>query len=195
MATTAYIGLAVTSHNSSSLCAAAFDNVTAPGWPALPAAPGSLTATAGDAQVILSWPAASGATSYNLKSATINGGPYTMLTNIIANSYTNTGLLNGTNYFYVVSAVNIAGESTNSPQANAMPQAPPPNLIISPSSTNFVFSWPVASAGFTLQSATNLASPDWMAVTSAVPQIVGDQWLVTLPFPTNAEPAFYRLTK
>jgi O-glycosyl hydrolase len=195
MTNTAYVGLAVTSHNGASLCTAAFDNVTAPGWPALPAAPSSLTATAGDAQVILSWPAASGATSYNLKTATTNGGPYTMLANIIANSYTNTGLLNGTNYFYVVSSVNIAGESTNSPQASAVPQAPPPNLVISPSSTNFVFSWPVASAGFTLQSATNLASPDWMAVTSAVPQIVGDQWLVTLPFPTNAGPTFYRLTK
>ena len=95
-------------------------------------APGSLTATAGDAQVTLSWPAASGASSYNVKSATNSGGPYTIFTNVTTTACTNTGLSNGTTYFYVVSALNIAGESTNSVQASATPQAPPPNLIISP---------------------------------------------------------------
>ena len=35
MAATAYIGLAVTAHNNSSLCMATFDNVTGPNWPPL----------------------------------------------------------------------------------------------------------------------------------------------------------------
>jgi regulation of enolase protein 1 (concanavalin A-like superfamily) len=194
MASTAYVGLALTSHNSSSLCTATFDNVTAPGWPLLPSAPGSLTATPGDAQVVLSWPTASGATRYNLKSATTNGGPYTILTNVITTGYTNTGLLNGTNYFYVVSSLNIAGESTNSAQASATPQAPP-NLFISPSGMNFMFSWPVASTGFTLQSTTNIASENWTTLTSAVPQMTNGRWSVTLPLSTNANATFYRLVK
>jgi glucuronoarabinoxylan endo-1,4-beta-xylanase len=194
MASTAYIGLAVTSHNSASLCTAAFDNVTAPGWPGLPAAPASLTATAGDVKVVLNWATTSNAGSYNVKSTTSSGGPYTLLTNVLTTGYTNTGLLNGTTYYYVVSSVNIAGESTNSLQAGATPAASP-NLIISQTGTNFMFSWPAASAGFTLQATTNLASGNWATVTSAVPQLVGDQWLVALPFPTNAEPAYYRLTK
>ena len=119
MASTTYIGLAVTSHNSASVCTATFDNVTATGWPLLPGAPSSLTATVGDAQVALSWAAASGASSYNVKSATNSGGSFTTFTNVTTTNCVNTGLLNGATYFYVVSALNISGESTNSVQAIA----------------------------------------------------------------------------
>ena len=38
-----------------------------------------LTATAGNGQVALSWTASTGATSYNVKRATVSGGPYTMV--------------------------------------------------------------------------------------------------------------------
>jgi len=194
MDSTAWVGLAVTAHNNSSLCTATFDNVTAPGWPLLPGAPGSLTAVAGNAQVALSWATVSGASSYNLKSATNSGGPYTILTNVTATAFTNTGLLNGSPYYYVVSALNIAGESTNSVEASATPQAPPP-LNISVAGTNLMFSWPVTSSGYTLQSSTNLAPGSWVAVTSAVPQIVSDQWQVLLLPPTNTGAMFYRLAK
>jgi fibronectin type 3 domain-containing protein len=192
--TSALVGLAVTSHNSSSVCTATFDNVTVPGWPLLPRVPGSLTATAGNAQVTLSWPAVSGASSYNLKSATNSGGSYVVLTNMTTTAYTNTGLLNGTTYFYVVSALNIAGESTNSVPASATPQAPP-TLVISQTGANFMISWPLASAGFTLQSCTNLAAANWVNVTSPAPQIVGSQWQVVLPPPGAGSSAYYRLSK
>jgi cellulose 1,4-beta-cellobiosidase len=153
-----------------------------------------LTATAGNAQVTLVWPAVSGASSYNLKSATNNGGPYIVVTNVTTTNYTNTGLLNGTGYYYVVSALNIAGESTNSVSASTTPQAPP-NLNISLTGTNFMFSWPVASAGFTLQSSTNLTPGSWVPVTSAVLQSNDGQWQVLLPPATNAASTFYRLVK
>jgi len=193
MASTALVGLAITSHNSSSVCTATFDNVTAPGWPLLPGAPSGLTATAGNAQVALSWSPISGASSYNLKSATNSGGPYVVLTNVATTTYTNTGLLDGMTYYYVASALNIAGESTNSVQASATPQAPPP-LNISLAGENLMFSWPVASTGFTLQSSTNLASGGWMNVTSPAPQMVSNQWQVVLP-PANAGSMFYRLAE
>jgi mannan endo-1,4-beta-mannosidase len=89
-----------------------------------PAAPAGLTATAGNAQVSLRWNASTGATSYNVKRSTTNGGPYTnVATGVTATSFTNTALTNGTPYFYVVSAVNANGESQNSTQASATPQA------------------------------------------------------------------------
>jgi hypothetical protein len=77
-----------------------------------------LTATAGSTQVVLNWSASSGATSYNVKSSTTNGGPYSIIASPTTTSYTNTGLVSGTTYFYVVSALNGAGESTNSSQVS-----------------------------------------------------------------------------
>jgi lysophospholipase L1-like esterase/fibronectin type 3 domain-containing protein len=87
-----------------------------------PSPPTGLSAVAGNTQITLSWTASSGATSYNVKRSTVSGGPYTTLaTGITATTYTNTGLTNGTVYYYVVSAVNTAGESANSNQASATP--------------------------------------------------------------------------
>jgi hypothetical protein len=86
-------------------------------------APTGLTATAGNAQVSLTWNASSGATSYNVYSATTNGGPYTEITNVTTLSYTNTGLSNGTTYYYVVTAVNSSGQSGDSNQASAAPSS------------------------------------------------------------------------
>jgi hypothetical protein len=79
-----------------------------------PPAPTGLSATPGTTQVILSWTAVSGATSYNVKRATVSGGPYTTVGSPTTTSFTDTGLTNGTTYYYVVSAVNAGGESANS---------------------------------------------------------------------------------
>ncbi|WP_081757011.1 endo-1,4-beta-xylanase [Gorillibacterium massiliense] len=90
----------------------------------IPAAPAGLTVTAGNAQVALSWTASSGAASYTVKRATTSGGTYTnVATNVTATSYTDTGLTNGTTYYYVVSASNSAGTSADSAQVSATPSA------------------------------------------------------------------------
>ncbi|MCA1628325.1 MAG: fibronectin type III domain-containing protein, partial [Acidobacteria bacterium] len=69
-----------------------------------PAAPTGLSATAGNAEVTLSWTASSGATSYKVKRATVSGGPYTTIASgLAATSYTDTTVSNGTTYHYVVS--------------------------------------------------------------------------------------------
>src|SRR5208283_378368 len=120
---------------------------------AIPAVPTGLSATAGDAQAILTWNVSANATGYNLKRSTTNGGSYTIIVgNYGANSYTNTGLANGTTYYYVVSATNAAGESANSPQASALP------ISSAPVSINFAVSngllqigWPADHIGWLLQ--------------------------------------------
>jgi len=86
-----------------------------------PSAPTALAATAGNAQVSLTWNASTGATSYHVKRATTSGGPYTQVAAPTGTSDTDSGLTNGTTYYYVVSAVNSAGESGNSSQASATP--------------------------------------------------------------------------
>ena len=91
---------------------------------AVPNAPTGVTATAGNAQVALAWAAVSGATSYNVKRSLTTGGPYSNVqTGVTATSFTNTGLTNGTQYFYVVTALNASGESAISNQASATPSA------------------------------------------------------------------------
>src|SRR5208282_889995 len=90
----------------------------------VPAAPAGLAASAGNARVSLTWNASSGATSYHVKRSTTSGGPYTQIAAPTGTTFTDTGLTNGTKYFYVVSAVNTAGESANSSEASATPIAP-----------------------------------------------------------------------
>src|SRR6266508_3002075 len=115
-----------------------------------PPAPTSLVATPGNAQVSLSWNASTGATSYNVKRSTTSGGPYTTIaTGVTATNFTNTQLVNGTTYFFVVTAVNSAGESGNSNQASATPQLSvppaPTNLVATPGDGQVSLSWNASS--------------------------------------------------
>ena len=110
-----------------------------------PLSPTGLTATPGNGQVALSWNASSGASSYNVKRGTINGGPYTTIASPFSTNHTDSGLSNGTTYYYVVSAVNSGGEGPNSSQVSATPQASVPTLTsLSPSSAT------AGGAAFTL---------------------------------------------
>src|ERR1039457_3198772 len=122
MASTAYIGLALTSHNNSSLAAATFDNVTAPGWLISQAlVPAGLSATLVSAsQVNLFWNTLANATSYNVKRSTTNGGPFAIIASgVTATNYQDGGLAgNPTNYYYyVVSAVVSGSETPDSAEA------------------------------------------------------------------------------
>jgi len=118
-----------------------------------PPAPTGLTATAGNAQVALTWNASSGATSYNVKRSTTSGTE-TQLATTSSTSYTDSAVTNGTKYFYVVSAVNASGESPNSSEVSATPQAPeappptPTGLQATAGNTQIILSW-TASSGAT----------------------------------------------
>jgi len=67
-----------------------------------PVAPTGLAAIAGNAQVALTWNATTGDTSYHVKRSTTNGSGYTQIAAPTAANYTDTGLTNGTTYYYVV---------------------------------------------------------------------------------------------
>ena len=66
------------------------------------------------------------AKSYNVKRATVNGGPYSAIASgLFAPSYNDSGLLTGTAYYYVVTAVNGSIESANSAQVGVTPATTP----------------------------------------------------------------------
>ena len=116
---------------------------------AVPATPTNLVASGGNGQVGLSWSVSSGATSYNVGRSTTSGGPYTTIASPTGTSYTDTGVTNGTTYYYVVAAVNTAGTSANSSQVSATPQlavpATPTNLVASGGNGQVGLSWSVSS--------------------------------------------------
>src|SRR5271156_829799 len=147
-----YVVSAFNSDGQSSNSAQASATPTAPATP--PNAPTGLQATAGNAQVSLTWTASTGATSYHVKRATTSGGPYTQISAPTTTNFADTGLANGTIYYYVVSALNSAGESANSSQASATPAAPatppqaPTGLAATAGNAEVSLTW-TASAGAT----------------------------------------------
>jgi hypothetical protein len=91
--------------------------------------PSGLTATADNGQVVLNWPAAYNAAAYNVYYATSPGvskATGTKSATVVGTSYTQTGLTNGTIYYFVITSVNSSGESTESSQITATPVVPGP---------------------------------------------------------------------
>lgn len=133
-----------------------------------PPAPANLLATAGDAQVNLSWNSASTADTYSVHRSTTAGGPYaTIATGLTATTHVDTTVSNGTTYFYVVSGVNEAGEGPDSNQASATPQAPtapaaPTGVTAtSPTKKKITISWNAVSgaASYTIKRSTTNGGP------------------------------------
>lgn len=96
-------------------------------------------------------------------------------------------------YCVPLSAAEVAATYALGPDQLLSPNSPPLNLGVTAS--NLMLTWPLASAGFTLQTRTNLAAGSWANVTSPMPQILGGQWQVNLPGDANAPITFYRLVK
>jgi fibronectin type 3 domain-containing protein len=119
------------------------------GTGAAPPPPTNLTAIAGDAQVSLAWTGSTGATSYRVKRGTQSGGPYTLIATVPGTTHVDTGLTNGVLYSYIVTAVNSAGESTQSNQKSAQPKAgtvatgppAPTNLTAAAGDTQVTLAW------------------------------------------------------
>ena len=68
-----------------------------------------------------------------------------------------------------------------------------PTISAAIASGSLTFTWPLESAGFTLQSRTNLILGDWANIVSPLPQIIGNQWQIALPMSGSEQ--FVRLQK
>jgi sugar lactone lactonase YvrE len=129
-----------------------------------PRPPSTLTGVASCGQVSLTWSASVGATSYNLKRSSTSGGPYATLASTSSTNYTDTGVLSGTTYYYVVSAVNATGEGLNSAEVSATPPLPPAPGILTVL-TNYgqvALTWsaaPCASVTYNVKRSTSGSGP------------------------------------
>ncbi len=86
-----------------------------------PAAPTNLTATAANGQVSLSWFNPWWATNCTVSRSLVSGGLYAVVGATSGDSYTDTNVVNGLTYYYVVAGVNAAGVGANSVEVSAMP--------------------------------------------------------------------------
>jgi hypothetical protein len=156
--------------------------------------PSGLTALAQDGQVALSWDASPLASSYNLKRSIVSGGPYSLIaSNLSAFAFIDSGVSNGTLYFYSVSAFNGFGESTDSAPVAARPvSTSAPQLAVVVGGGQMQFTWPSDHIGWHLQAQTNSLGnglgTNWITVTasSATNQI-------SLPISGANESVFFRL--
>jgi fibronectin type 3 domain-containing protein len=142
-----------------------------------PSAPLNPTATVGDGRVTLAWWPTTTATSYAIKRATHSGGPYTTIGTSAAASFTDAAASNGTRYYYVVSAINAAGESANSPQVAAVPAPAAPAAP-----TGITISAGAGSPGFTWLYPGGQARLSWPATPNAESYIIKRSTSPTGPF-------------
>ena len=106
-----------------------------------PAAP---TATATMTSVTLNWTAPPNATSYQVKRSTTSGSGYVPLQNVGVTTFTDTTVVTGTTYYYVVSASNGFCSSADSPQVAVTPTCIPPlapTVTATPSNKQVSLSW------------------------------------------------------
>ncbi len=140
-----------------------------------PAAPAGLGASPVSAsQVDLSWTASTGADGYNVKRSTASGEAYAVIaSNVVATSYSDASGLNaGTRYYYVVSAVNLGGESASSNETNAVPSAVivpgeyfiADHAIVGGTNMSLTVSNSILGHDYWMLATDSLLAPDWQPV-------------------------------
>lgn len=98
-------------------------NVTVTPTPSAPSITNT-TSNASPAQVVLEWSVPGGTvTGYNVKRSSVSGGPYTLLSgggNVQGTTFTDTTVVIGNTYYYIVTALNGACESVASVEATVV---------------------------------------------------------------------------
>jgi fibronectin type 3 domain-containing protein len=152
--------------------------------PAVPSAPTSLQATSGAGKITLNWTlvndGGSPVTSYKIYKSDVSGGevfvgeiPATSMVCCDSNynlyevkvpPYTDsmgTSYSNRKNFYYKISAVNVAGESRLSAEVSAMPMTVPAikNVIATPGEGKVSLTWQVDDGGSPLTTRQSTAGP------------------------------------
>ena len=118
-----------------------------------PATPSGLAASATNLLVSLKWNAVTSATGYNVKRSLASDSGFALLgSTSTATNYVDSQVTNGVLYWYVVSATNSAGASTNTAAVSArpLPATAPTPVFLTGSGTNSALSMNT-TAGATLR--------------------------------------------
>ncbi len=107
-----------------------------------PGPPTNLTAVNGDSVVNLNWVRGLGASGYKVHRSGTPGGPYSPIGGSATTNYSDTTVVNGSLYYYVVTATNSAGENpTNSNEAVGAPNVVVTGIIAVGGTNEVSLSW------------------------------------------------------
>ena len=100
--------------------------------------PGGLSARPGDRKIELSWSYVDAPVTWNVKRSLSDSGPYSLISSLRTNAFSDTSVSNGIPYYYVVSEVSELGESSDSPQVVGVPSGgmPTPFCFVTLSGKN-----------------------------------------------------------
>jgi alpha-galactosidase len=141
-----------------------------------PGAPAGLTAGATGSQIMLAWNPAPGATSYNVARST-SATPFAPIaTALTGTSFTDTNVVQGVTYFYIVAGSNSCNQGAfSSPVSGTTAPLAPTGLMAVPGGSEAVLTWRATSpaSGFNVRRSTtnggpyllvanNVASPPWL---------------------------------
>jgi hypothetical protein len=137
-----------------------------------PATPTNIVATGGSSEVTLAWNSVANASSYFIWRTTPNGGSFGVAGTSPTTNFVNSGLTNGTLYYFEVSATNSSGASPDSSAVSARPTSDvATNVTLSANGSSLAVSWPVDHTGWNLLAQTNQTSAglstNWTMVTGS----------------------------
>ena len=163
-----------------------------------PNPPATVSATAGNAQVTLSWSSSPGATSYNVARGTVSGSYSSVFSGIASTGYLDTNVSNETTYYYVVAASGTAGTGAASTEVSARPVLPwgsketvaPAIALTSGTPTATVST--VAGRTYQLQRSDTLQAGSWINIGSPMTG-TGSPAVLSDPSSAGANRHFYRV--
>jgi fibronectin type 3 domain-containing protein len=157
-----------------------------------PPPPVGLAAAAGDGRVTLSWTPVHGASSYTVRRASDPAGPFAIVAGAPVPASIDSGVVNGTTYYYAVSALNAGGESIPGAAVAAMPVGPPDapeGLRASGGNGEIMLAWNAAAGAtsYVVRRAEAAEGP-WVAIAQPAGPAYTDTGLA------NGTPLFYNVT-
>jgi fibronectin type 3 domain-containing protein len=166
-----------------------------------PAAPAGLTAAAGDGAVSLDWAdnSESDLDRYSIYRSTSSGSGYVAIkTDLYSSEYTDASVVNGTTYYYVVSAMDVNGNvSADSSEVSASPAAEVEpaeflveNIAVSDGNFTVLFAGTVGG-NYRVETTDDLTTTNgWMVVTNVASLPVSPFEIST---PVTNDAGFYRV--